>query len=156
MNKQDIFHEGARAPSNIPSLHTHNIYTPKGSAFTPSCAIDKSNTECLYDLFHAHFEITEANTPALLKEVHKIRYDAYCLEREFEKAVNNKVGWEEDQYDSLAKHALLKHKKSGAFFGTTRIILADTKKKNSILPVQSVCKDTVIEKMVIPPKNRGI
>jgi N-acyl-L-homoserine lactone synthetase len=64
-------------------------------------------------------EVVAANTPALVSECLRLRYQVYCLEKGFESGDN---GLETDAFDEHAHHTLLIHRASGQPIGTVRVI----------------------------------
>ena len=77
----------------------------------------------LYEFYSKTFEIVQANTTELREECFRLRYNVYCLENPFEP--KNDEEMERDEYDDEAVSFLLRHKSSGLFVGTTRVIRAD-------------------------------
>ena len=64
--------------------------------------------------FHEYFEIIDANSPELLREVFRLRYQVLCVEQRapgFEPS-NYPDGLESDQYDRHSSHILLRHRPS--------------------------------------------
>jgi N-acyl-L-homoserine lactone synthetase len=88
----------------------------------------------LYNMFHSNFDLLVANTPNLMQQAYRIRYHAYCLEKCFESQEENPDGVETDDYDAHSVHALLRHKRSGLFLGTMRMIFRTP--DNVLLPIQ--------------------
>lgn len=77
--------------------------------------------------FNEYFEVISADTPDLLHEVFKLRYQALCIERTFPDfdASFFPDEIEKDTYDLSAVHALLQHRPSKAYVGTVRLLLPD-------------------------------
>ncbi len=77
--------------------------------------------------FNEYFKVVPANTPGLLNEVFRLRYQALCIERSFPdfgaSFFPDEV--EKDIYDLSAVHALLQHRPSKAYVGTVRLLLPD-------------------------------
>lgn len=82
-----------------------------------------------------YFDIVRADTPALLDEAHRIRYQVYCVENPFENAAEHIDARERDVDDDRSVHALLKHRATGAYAGTVRVILPDDGSPQRPLPV---------------------
>ena len=74
-------------------------------------------------LYASHFELVRADTPALLDEAHRLRFQVYCVENPFEDANEHSAGYERDADDNRSVHVLLKHRLSEMFAGTVRVIL---------------------------------
>jgi len=78
----------------------------------------------LVSSYAGHFTVVRADTPALLDEVFRLRYQVYCLENsDFENPDEHQDGRERDDDDTRSVHALLMHERTGAFAGTVRVIL---------------------------------
>ena len=65
--------------------------------------------------FSQHFRLLPANTPELLREVYRMRYEVYCLEMGFERPEQFPDGLERDDYDRRARHCLLQHRATGLY-----------------------------------------
>lgn len=78
-------------------------------------------TPSLLEIYDMFFEVVPATTPDLLEEAHRLRYQVYCVENEFEP--QNPHGLEMDAYDRWAKHSLLIHRATQRVAGTVRVIL---------------------------------
>lgn len=94
--------------------------------------------ESIKEGFHHYFEITVANTPQLLDEVFKIRYQVYSEEMGFEP--ENSAHIENDDYDDSAIHVLIKYRPTDRFIGTIRMVLNDKKRKDFVFPMETHCK----------------
>lgn len=83
-----------------------------------------------------HFTVVRADTPALLDEAFRLRYQVYCLENSgFESADEHQDRRERDRDDDRSVHALLMHRRTGAYAGTVRVILPSSSRP---LPMQSL------------------
>ncbi len=92
----------------------------------------------LYEAFHKCFEVVIADTPELLEKAYRIRYQVLCVEKRlpgFDQSLYSD-GQEKDNYDSHSSHALLRHRPSGSFIGTVRLILFDELNPEKLLPVE--------------------
>jgi N-acyl amino acid synthase of PEP-CTERM/exosortase system len=89
----------------------------------------------LSEHFAEYFEIVPANTPALMEEVFKLRYEAFCNERIFD-AARYHDGLERDAYDGQAIHTLLYHRPSGNYAGTVRLVLAERDDPDWLFPIE--------------------
>jgi len=76
-------------------------------------------------MFRDFFEVVPADTPELLEEVFRLRYQVYCLETKFEDSSNFSDGLERDEFDERSVHGLLRHRRSGIYAGTVRLVLPD-------------------------------
>ncbi len=92
----------------------------------------------LQTAFDEHFEIVDADTPALLAEVFRLRYRVYCEER----LVPDFEPWkftdhlEKDEYDARSVHCLMRDRATGAPAGTVRLILADPSDSTKPFPIE--------------------
>jgi N-acyl amino acid synthase of PEP-CTERM/exosortase system len=88
--------------------------------------------------FHEYFEVIDARSPELLREVFHLRYRVYYLEQRapgFE-ASNCPGEMESDGYDRHSSHILLRHLPSGEFVGTARLILPDPLNSEKPFPIE--------------------
>ncbi len=88
----------------------------------------------LAEIYYRHFDVVRCDTPELVREAQKLRYQVYCVETGFEDPLENPGGLETDEADAHALHSLLVHKPSGAIAGTVRLILPDPDKTHRGLP----------------------
>ena len=92
----------------------------------------------LYEAFHEYFEIVIADTPKLLEEVYRIRYQVLCVEKRlpgFDQSLYVD-GLEKDDYDDHSSHVLLRYRLSGSFIGTVRLIQFDPLNPEKLFPVE--------------------
>lgn len=88
--------------------------------------------------FNEYFEIVNANSPELLRDVFHLRYQVLCIEQRvpgFE-AANYPMEMESDDYDRHSSHILLRHRPSGDFVGTVRLILPDPLNPGKTFPME--------------------
>jgi N-acyl-L-homoserine lactone synthetase len=78
-----------------------------------------------------------ADTPELIREAHRLRYQVYCLERGYKL---DGEGLEIDEYDTRAHHVVLCHRRSGEVLGTARLVLPSATSPDHSFPVQHVCQ----------------
>lgn len=86
--------------------------------------------------YHEYFEIVAANTAPLLREAFHLRYRIYCQEMHFEDSAHYPDELERDHYDERAVHILLRHRPSGYFVGTVRLVLADPRDPQQPFPIE--------------------
>ena len=91
-----------------------------------------------------------ADTPELMSEVFRLRYQVYCVEKGYEPGYN---GTESDEFDSAARHVLLIHRASGEPVGTVRIVPSSPKSGLRGLPMTAVCAPSVMRNL--PPRTTG-
>ncbi|MCA1853308.1 MAG: PEP-CTERM/exosortase system-associated acyltransferase [Beggiatoa sp.] len=90
--------------------------------------------------FMRHFEILRADTPALLEEAFRLRYQVYCQEGclpGFD-PLDYPDGLERDIYDyeNRSVHCLLRHRATGSNAGTVRLVLADPVQPDALFPIE--------------------
>jgi len=88
--------------------------------------------------FHQYFEIVDADTPELLEAVFNLRFRILCVHNTFPDFSRSKFPdeLESDEYDSHSVHFLLRHRPSGTFIGTTRLILPHPQDPESKFPTE--------------------
>jgi N-acyl amino acid synthase of PEP-CTERM/exosortase system len=93
----------------------------------------------LLDHFMRYFEVVRADTPMLLEEVFRLRYNVYCEEGTVPgfDPEDYPDGLERDVYDERSVHCLLRHRPSGAFAGTVRLVCADPVRPDAPFPVEA-------------------
>lgn len=97
------------------------------------------NDESLVDRFDTYFQLLSANTKDLIEQAFALRYQVYCMERQFlDSDGEQPSGFESDDYDRHAVHSLLLHKPQDAAIGTARLILPQAKPNS--LPIQQLLK----------------
>lgn len=72
-----------------------------------------------------------ADSPALLAAAHALRFQVYCLERNFEKADEHPDGRETDAYDNSSIQGVLFQRAGCAAIGTVRLILPNGPSKDN-------------------------
>lgn len=90
--------------------------------------------------FMRYFEILRADTPALLEDVFRLRYQVYCVEGAvsgFEPG-DYPDGLERDVYDARSLHCLLRHRESDRYAGTLRLVCADAARVDAPFPLEVV------------------
>ena len=92
-----------------------------------------------------YFETRAANTPALISTAHALRYQVYCLERNFEKTEEHAGGMEVDAFDSHSAHGLLIYRLTGEALGTVRIISSNNGSTQDNLPMIGILRDSNID-----------
>jgi len=103
------------------------------------------DSERLYDLYNHYFEAIRADTPELMEEVFRLRYQVYCVEHHFENPDDFPDGLERDVYDSRSAHSLLIHRPSNTIAGSVRLVLPAHAHPTSSLPIDLVCKETLLQ-----------
>src|SRR5574338_334496 len=95
MVTKPVIVDGPPGPSNVPSVHT---------ATSPASGLK------LMDLYSSYFDVVRADTPDLVSEALRLRYQVYCVENPFEDPSEHPDGLERDRYDAQAAHCLLLHR----------------------------------------------
>jgi N-acyl amino acid synthase of PEP-CTERM/exosortase system len=88
--------------------------------------------------YRQHFEVVRADTPSLLDDAYRLRYQVYCVENRYEDPGQQANGRERDVYDDRSVHSLLIHRRSGVAAGTMRVILPGTVTQDLPLPINTV------------------
>lgn len=88
--------------------------------------------------FHEYFEVIDALSPELLRDVFHLRYLVFCIEQRVQgfEAANYPTEMESDDYDRHSSHILLRHRPSGEFIGTARLILSDPLNPEKPFPIE--------------------
>ncbi|NQY86733.1 MAG: PEP-CTERM/exosortase system-associated acyltransferase [Colwellia sp.] len=93
-----------------------------------------------------------ATTPALRKEVFKIRHNVYCEELSFENVKDD--GQEKDEFDEHSIFSLIKHKPSNTYTSCVRIV--KTKSLEQLLPIEKFCLESITNEELHPMRfNRN-
>jgi N-acyl amino acid synthase of PEP-CTERM/exosortase system len=88
----------------------------------------------ILDAFNQYFEMIPADSYELKQEVYKLRYQVYCLEREFLEPEED--GVEHDDYDHNSSHYLIRHRESDCYMATTRLVLPDKQNPQRLFPIE--------------------
>lgn len=105
-----------------------------------------------------------ADTPELLREAYRLRYQVYCLERGYKLEAEE---LEIDEYDARARHVVLCHRQSGEVVGTARLVLSSTENPHRSFPLQHVCSTALeeylpigrtaeVSRFALPKQRQGI
>ena len=96
-----------------------------------------------------YFDVVRADTPLLLDEVYRLRYQVYCVENAFENPAEHPNRRETDAYDHRSVHALLRHRPTDMFAGSVRVILPGTEESQP-LPLEAALasRDRVLPKRI--------
>ncbi|MDP1558800.1 MAG: PEP-CTERM/exosortase system-associated acyltransferase [Nitrosomonas sp.] len=92
----------------------------------------------LYEKYHEFFEIVIADTPELLQEVFRIRYQLICVDMrvpEYDPSLYPD-GQEKDNYDNHSAHVLIRYRPSGESIGTVRLIISDPEDPEKPFPIE--------------------
>jgi N-acyl amino acid synthase of PEP-CTERM/exosortase system len=89
--------------------------------------------------FHANFEVVLADSPRQIRQAMALRYQVYCLERDYESPDDNPSGYEQDEYDERSVHAFVRHRDSDCCVGAVRLVLADREDAGRRFPIETIC-----------------
>lgn len=109
---------------------------------------DMNEAPSLYDVYNDYFEVIPVDTPALLEEAYRLRYQVYCVENEYIDTTNLPNEQEIDEFDGHCEHSLLIHRSSGTIAGVVRLVLPDHTGRKSLpaaLASQSLFEHSVEE-----------
>jgi N-acyl amino acid synthase of PEP-CTERM/exosortase system len=105
-------------------------------------------TSDLIAAFNEYFELIHADTDALRMQVYMLRYQVYVLETGFESeatcqsgtdALGQRIHWEQDDYDRRSDHYLLRHRRTGVYAATARLILPSSQDIQAPYPIEQHC-----------------
>jgi len=107
----------------------------------------------IIDVFNDYFETVPAVSDELKNEVYRLRYQVYCMETGFENAENHPNEMEFDVYDRHSAHYLIRHRKSGDFAATARLILPGANSSETLFPLEIYSRIDNVE--VLKPVSRN-
>jgi N-acyl amino acid synthase of PEP-CTERM/exosortase system len=87
------------------------------------------------EVYGKYFSVVLADTPELMQQVYRLRYQVYCVERQFESPAYHER--ETDEYDSHSTHVALIHRGSGEVCGCARVIVP-TGDGDRMLPISKL------------------
>ena len=100
-------------------------------------------TLSLDSYFQSYFDVLFANTPELLEQAHRIRYDVYCREFHYEREEDCPGGIERDEYDKHSLHVLVAHKTTKVGAGCVRMVQPPADDPDFLLPMELHCGHTL-------------
>jgi N-acyl-L-homoserine lactone synthetase len=80
------------------------------------------------------FTVQLANTPALVREAHRLRYQVYCVENDY----LDGNGLEVDEFDLHSHHVIMRDNVTGEVVGTVRLVLWQQEMPEASFPMQQV------------------
>jgi N-acyl amino acid synthase of PEP-CTERM/exosortase system len=98
-----------------------------------------ANNEII-DFLNEYFEMIPAISDELKNEVYKLRFLVYCIENEFLNSEDYSNNLEFDEFDQQSVHYLIRHRKSGDYAATTRLILPDANNLEKLFPLELHCE----------------
>jgi hypothetical protein len=96
-------------------------------------------TLSLIDDFAQHFDFIYANTDELKRQCYLIRFEA--LDHPCHPDAASRAGLDIDQYDAHSLHVLLRHRASGKYAATIRVIENQDRLKQRLLPCERAALD---------------
>ena len=104
------------------------------------------------DVFNEYFEMVPAISDELKNEAYKLRYQVFCIENKFLNSEHYPDDLEFDEFDQHSVHYLIRHRKSGDYAATVRLILPDANNPEKLFPLELHCE--VDNFAVMQPINR--
>jgi N-acyl amino acid synthase of PEP-CTERM/exosortase system len=86
-------------------------------------------------------ELVDQDDRDLLRQAYRLRYQVYCVERQF---LTGQNGVEYDEYDEFALHAVVRWHRTGEVVGTVRLVLPKVPAGGDDFPIQHVCDPAVL------------
>lgn len=110
------------------------------------------NTPPLDGHFQNYFDVRLANTPELLEQIYRIRYDVYCREFGYETEESCPGGLEQDEYDACSLHCLVIHRASSRGAGCIRLVLPPAAEPGFLLPMERFCGHSLTDPVWHPAR----
>lgn len=102
------------------------------------------DNRCMAEAIQAirkEFVVEIADTAQMIDEAFRLRFQVYCLERQFEES---NTGRETDQYDAHSRHVVLRCRATREVLGTLRLVLP-TGSGRSTLPIRHLCDPKLLQ-----------
>lgn len=106
-------------------------------------------TDDLLSALDRYFELVHASNAELRMHAYRLRYQVYVQETGFERQDRCRSGigedgqayfWEEDEFDGRSDHYLLRHRSSGLYAATARLILPYPQDVGAPFPIEQFCE----------------
>ena len=94
------------------------------------------------DSFSRYFKVITADTPKLVEQALRLRYEIYCLEKGYENPDQFENNLEQDALDDHSAHGLMIFVPTDVPVGTVRIILPQVSHQNRLFPIEEHCEFT--------------
>lgn len=121
----------------------------QSEAFSP---VEESPTPCpslsdqsLLDSFKSHFTTVDADRPPHVSAAYKLRFQVYCVEKQFEDSKAHPNELERDEFDSHSVQGLLLHRTSGIALGTARLVLPLSNAPERSFAIQRLLRDETLK-----------
>jgi len=95
--------------------------------------------------YNSWFEVVPADSPELLEQAYRLRYQVYCREYNYEEPDEHPNYLETDEYDSRSVHSLLLDRIHDTIAGTVRLILPDPDAPSDSFPIQQICNHPMLQ-----------
>lgn len=79
--------------------------------------------EGLRNMFDTHFDVLLCDTPESQEWHYRLRYDVYCIDREYENAAAFPDRLERDTHDAESVHFLVRNRLNGQFVASMRLVV---------------------------------
>jgi N-acyl amino acid synthase of PEP-CTERM/exosortase system len=112
----------------------------------PSVTHKMSPESC--EALHQYFELVHCDTDELRMQAYQLRYQIYVLETGYERVADCRlvedrqgraVYLEQDEFDARSDHFLLKHRRTGLYAATARLILPSPLDIAAPYPIELHC-----------------
>lgn len=107
------------------------------STYSNSSVAEQSLLQC----FQSHFMTVDADKPPFVGAAYRLRYQIYCVEKQFEDTNAHPNELERDEFDSHAVQGLLLHKDTGIALGTARLVLPLSNAPEKSFAVQRMLRE---------------
>lgn len=105
----------------------------------------KLRSELFFSLFYQTFDVIHADTPQLLEQAHRLRYQVFCIENKgYEDPAMHPDKIESDSYDAHSQHVLLIYKPTQTALGTVRNIFINERCPEQSFPLQNLCSSSLL------------
>ncbi|NMC75459.1 MAG: PEP-CTERM/exosortase system-associated acyltransferase [Geobacteraceae bacterium] len=95
--------------------------------------------------YNSWFEVVPADSPELLEQAYRLRYQVYCREYNYEEPGEHPNQLETDEYDNRSVHSLLVDRIHETIAGTVRLILPDPDSPQRSFPIQRICSHALVQ-----------
>ncbi|QCF27024.1 PEP-CTERM/exosortase system-associated acyltransferase [Hydrocarboniclastica marina] len=93
--------------------------------------------------FYKSFDVEMAESPRQVEEAYELRYDVYCLDREFENAQCFPDKREHDEFDRHSVHGLVRHTRTGKAIAGVRLVMSRSPHERAPFPMEGACLEAL-------------